>query len=59
VVDRTNNTSTSQFQEHTFDNQVARYVRITISGLESGSWASFYEFNVLGGCDPGSEVGTD
>ncbi len=52
VVDRSNNPSTSQFQEHTFPASLARYVRINIVGLESNSWASFYEFNVLGeGCN--------
>jgi len=47
VVDKTNNTSTAQTQTDTFSAN-GRYVRITVTGLQSGSSASFYEFQVLG-----------
>ncbi len=46
-VDKTANTSTDQIQSDLFyDN--ARYVRITVTGLASGAWASFYDFKVFG-----------
>lgn len=47
VADLSQNPSTAQFQEQSFDDIAARYVRLDILGLESGVWASFYEFNVL------------
>lgn len=46
-VDKTNNTSTAQTQADSFTG-TARYVRITVTGLATGSWASFYEFRVFG-----------
>jgi hypothetical protein len=46
-VDRTNNTSTDQVQNDVFM-ATARYVRITVTGLPTGAWASFYDFKVLG-----------
>lgn len=47
VVDRTNNTSNAQTQTHSFS-ATARYVRITVTGLEANTWASFWEFRVFG-----------
>ena len=47
IVDKKNNTSTSQIQQDTFPSVAARYVRITVTGLPSGVWASFWEFNVF------------
>ncbi|MFZ5986222.1 MAG: discoidin domain-containing protein [Bacillota bacterium] len=47
VADKTNNYSTLQVQGDSFSAN-ARYVRITITGLESGSWASLWEFKVFG-----------
>jgi predicted alpha-1,2-mannosidase len=47
VVNKTANTSTAQDQADTFD-AIGRYVRITITGLPAGDWASFYEFRVFG-----------
>ena len=44
---KTANTSTDQTQTDNFK-AVARYVKITVTGLESGVWASFYDFKVLG-----------
>jgi hypothetical protein len=46
-ADKTNNTSTAQTQSDSFSG-VARYVRITVTGMESGCWASFFEFRVFG-----------
>jgi hypothetical protein len=46
-VDKTNNTSTDQIQNDSFY-ETARYVRITVTGLPTGAWASFYDFKVLG-----------
>ncbi|RCW39719.1 glycosyl hydrolase family 28, partial [Paenibacillus prosopidis] len=46
-VDKTANTSTVQTQTDNFKAD-ARYVKITVTGLESGVWASFYDFKVLG-----------
>jgi len=47
VVDKTNNTSTAQTQRDNFA-AAARYVRITVTGLQTSSWASFWEFRVFG-----------
>ena len=47
VVDKTNNTSTAQTQRDNFT-ATARYVRITVTGLQSSTWASFWEFRVFG-----------
>jgi cytochrome c peroxidase len=47
VADKTNNTSTAQIQTDSFTG-TARYVRITITGLDAGCWASFFEFKVFG-----------
>jgi hypothetical protein len=46
-ADKTNNTSTDQIQNDVFYD-TARYVRITVTGLPTGAWASFYDFKVLG-----------
>lgn len=46
-VDKTNNTSTAQTQTDNFT-ATARYVRITVTGLASWCWASFWEFRVFG-----------
>jgi beta-glucanase (GH16 family) len=45
-VDKTANTSTAQTQTDNFT-ATARYVRITVTGLASGTWASFFEFRVF------------
>jgi alpha-L-fucosidase len=50
-LDRTANTDTSQTQRYSlppYTEIYTRYIRITITGLDPGSWASFYEFRVLG-----------
>ncbi len=46
-VDKTGNTDTSQVQNDYFTG-FARYVRITVTGMPSGAWASFYDFKVFG-----------
>lgn len=49
AYDNTANTSTAQLQVQEFYGiPAARYVRITITGVPSGMWASFYEFRVFG-----------
>jgi hypothetical protein len=47
VVNKTNNLITSQKQQDLFTANNVRYVRITITGLPSGVWASFWEFKVF------------
>lgn len=47
VVDKTKNTGSAQTQKDSFT-ITARYVRITVTGLPSFTWASFYEFRVFG-----------
>lgn len=46
-VDKTGNTSSAQTQTDNFT-ATARYVRITVTGLTGGNWASFSEFKVFG-----------
>ena len=47
VVDKTNNSGTAQTQQDLFSPVSARYVRIIVTGLPSGTWASFWEFKVF------------
>lgn len=56
AVDKRNNTSTSQTQQDIFTAH-ARYVRITITRLSSGSWASFWEFKVFVSSTSGVDQG--
>ena len=46
AADRTGNTSAIKKMKDTFVNR-ARYVRITVTGLQSGCWAGFWEFRVF------------
>lgn len=48
VLDKSNNTSTSQTQKDNFNANSIRFIRTTITGLDAGCWASFYEFKVFG-----------
>ncbi len=48
LADRTDSTSTSQLQAVPIADEAARHVRITVTGLPEGSWASFFEFRVYG-----------
>jgi hypothetical protein len=46
AVNKRNNTNTSQSQQDIF-HSFSRYVRITVTQLSSGCWASFWEFKVF------------
>ncbi|KNY26540.1 discoidin domain-containing protein [Pseudobacteroides cellulosolvens] len=46
VVDKSGNQSTLQVQSDNF-NATGRYVRLTVTGLENGALASFWEFKVF------------
>jgi len=54
VVDKRSTTLTDQTQLDLFTAVAVRYVRITITQLSSGCWASFWEFKVF--TSPTSEV---
>lgn len=47
-VDKTKNTNTQQIQTDTYNANSVRYIRITVTGMDSGCWASFSEFKVFG-----------
>ena len=47
VVDKTDNTSSSQIQTDYFSD-TARYIRITVTGVPSSSSAAIYDFKVFG-----------
>jgi hypothetical protein len=47
VVNKTGNTNTAQIQTDLFNAKSVRYVRITITSLAVGSWASFWELKVF------------
>lgn len=47
VVDKTGNTSITNIQDDSYVKN-ARYVRITVTGLGTGLWASIREFKVFG-----------
>lgn len=47
-VNKTGSYSKQQVQKDNFNAGAARYVRITVTGLEPGCWASFSEFKVFG-----------
>lgn len=46
IVDKTNYTQAEQVQTDNY-NANARYIRITVTGLDSGCWASFYECKIF------------
>ena len=48
LVDATNSTDAHQAQAHPFKDATARYVRLTVTGLPEGAWASLFEFQVFG-----------
>ena len=48
AVDKTSNSSNAQTQTDAFSQSAKRYVRITITGLPSGVYASINEFRVFG-----------
>ena len=47
VVDKTSNLTVAKINSDNFSAN-GRYVRIVVTGLQPGSWASFFEFRVLG-----------
>jgi hypothetical protein len=47
MVNQTTNFSLAQVNSDNFS-ATGRYVRITLTGLQPGLWASFYEFQVFG-----------
>jgi len=49
AADKTATTSTAQVQTDVFSATNVRYVRITVTGLDAGVWASFYDFKVMSG----------
>lgn len=46
VANQTNNLDTNSYQYDAFTAVAQRYVRITITGMQSGQWACFAEFKV-------------
>jgi DNA-directed RNA polymerase subunit RPC12/RpoP len=50
VVNQTDNTTPVESSSDNFSAK-GRYVRLVITGLQGGSWASFYEFQVFGSSD--------
>jgi DNA-directed RNA polymerase subunit RPC12/RpoP len=57
VVDKTSNLTVAKKNSDNFSAN-GRYVRIVITGLQPGSWASFYEFRVLGSIIGGGDGGS-
>ncbi|MDF2985960.1 MAG: hypothetical protein K0R50_1470 [Eubacterium sp.] len=47
AVDKTGNTTAAQTQADSFSANSVRYVKITLTGLDTGCWASFSEFKVF------------
>lgn len=45
--DQRKSTQSSQVQKLALKGEPARYVRITVTGLDDGSWASFYEVKLI------------
>jgi hypothetical protein len=46
-VNKSNNNNFNQIQQDLFNANSVRYVRITITQLSAGNWASFWEFKVF------------
>jgi hypothetical protein len=47
AANRTTNSTLDQANSDDFS-ATGRFVRITVTGLQPGSWSSFYEFQVFG-----------
>jgi DNA-directed RNA polymerase subunit RPC12/RpoP len=58
VVDRTSNLAPAKKNSDNFS-AIGRYIRIDITGLQPGTWASFYEFRVFGFVIGGDGGGTN
>jgi len=48
VLDKADNSSTAQSQTDLFTATGVQYVRIVVTSLSPGSWASFWEFRIFG-----------
>ncbi len=48
LVDESNATDRSQERSHKFEGSGIRYVRLSVSGLEKGHWASLFDIEVFG-----------
>jgi putative heme-binding domain-containing protein len=48
AVDRTGNPANKQAEENDFTARGVRYVRVAVTGLKPGAWASVYELEVFG-----------
>lgn len=48
IVNKSNNSNNCQTQKDNFSANSIRYVRISVTGLDTGCRASFYEFKVFG-----------
>ena len=57
AVDRTTNFTLAQTNSDNFS-ATGRYVRIVVTGLQPGSWASFFEFQVFGSVASSGDGGT-
>jgi DNA-directed RNA polymerase subunit RPC12/RpoP len=57
AVDRTTNFTLAQTNSDNFS-ATGRYVRIVVTGLQPGSWASFCEFQVFGSINNGDDGGS-
>ena len=58
VVDKTANLTPAKKNSDDFSAS-GRYVRMVITGLQPGSWASFYEFQVFGSVIGSGDGGTN
>lgn len=56
VMDKAENTSTAQNQADFFSAAGVRYVRIVVTSLFPGSWASFWEFRIFGSPSTGVKL---
>jgi DNA-directed RNA polymerase subunit RPC12/RpoP len=57
TVNQTTNFTLAQVNSDNFS-ATGRYVRITLTGLQPGSWASFFEFQVFGSINNGGDGGS-
>ena len=48
LADETESEVRTQVRDHKFDANGVRFVRVTVTGLNPGAWASFFEFEVFG-----------
>ncbi|HOJ10144.1 MAG TPA: PA14 domain-containing protein [Clostridiales bacterium] len=48
ALDKANNNLKQQVQNEKFSANSVKYVRVTVTGLEPGCWASFYETKIFG-----------